>query len=48
MDEQKDKNALILMLGIIDKKMESVITLLSEANKNIKALEVHKESTDKK
>ena len=47
MDEQKDKNALILMLGIIGKKMDSVIELLIEANKNIKALEVHKESTDK-
>lgn len=48
MDEQKDKNALILMLGIIGKKMDSVIELLIDANKNIKALEEHKESTDKK
>lgn len=48
MDEQKDINSLILMLGIIGKKMDSVIELLIEANKNIKALEEHKEYTDKK
>lgn len=47
-EDKKDKNALILMLGLIDKKMGSVITLLSEVNKTLKALEEHKESTDKK